>query len=775
MSAPLSIKFATDHSAAKSGMQDLAASVVSNMVKVSEAMGIGVDANGGFAAATKRVAGNIVTDMKAIGAAGLKAANDSEYSAVATIAAVSRTAAATQTGAMVQKGAYAVAGEAAKAHYNLIRTEATATAKVLASSPLFVAGTALTGVLLVVGAYQVLKAAAIAASEALEHTAKVGDDAARLGVSTTFLQTWSVQAKTLKLDVDEMRKSLDMARAAFTVKLGDGADARNESSFAARLRAHQTAGNLTPEQTARFSAARGTEAQYRVALDLMSEMTTKGRELAALDLAERIMPPALVDRIRQGVTDFDRLRKGIDDIKNPNLVLLSPDEIVRAQELQRRLDAAEATLDKAGAEFRHELALAGEGLKADAISWKELMAGGASLAVSILKQARQYVDQQEATRPAIYGVDYYREEDRPASGLAKDVGKNARTGLPSTGDKDRDDALNRLRGNLKNETLVGQAVKASNDMVAWNYKDRSNSIGGKTPSKSSSSLDQVETFINSLEKSTAALKAEVEAYSLSNAEKQEAIQLAKLNETAQQAGIKVTEEQTERVRAAAKATGELKDSLQDLAQAEQQFGDTVRHFGSELVDVLDAAMDKSKSLADVLQSIAKSELKNVLSALITGTGPLAGLLGTATKASEGGGAVGGLGGLLSGLFKGGAAAAGDGFDLGVGDDADWVGGFRANGGPVKAGRAYTVGELGQELFVPGQDGRIVPIGAGGAGGGTSPTGTMIIKLDNPTGDAQIRAMVAAGVTTAIASYDQQQDRRLPGRVDRARMRYAPRL
>jgi phage-related protein len=51
----------------------------------------------------------------------------------------------------------------------------------------------------------------------------------------------------------------------------------------------------------------------------------------------------------------------------------------------------------------------------------------------------------------------------------------------------------------------------------------------------------------------------------------------------------------------------------------------------------------------------------------------------------------GDGGVLSGIFDG----------------------FRADGGPVSAGRAYVVGERGPELFVPRGNGQIVPNGAGG--------------------------------------------------------------
>lgn len=42
----------------------------------------------------------------------------------------------------------------------------------------------------------------------------------------------------------------------------------------------------------------------------------------------------------------------------------------------------------------------------------------------------------------------------------------------------------------------------------------------------------------------------------------------------------------------------------------------------------------------------------------------------------------------------------------------FFGGFRANGGPVSAGRGYVVGERGPEMFVPGMSGSIVPAGGG---------------------------------------------------------------
>jgi hypothetical protein len=100
MSTPLTIHFATDHAAAKAGIQDLAASMVAGMVKVSDALNTGIQANGGYAASVRTLA----DDLGRIGAASVKAATDSNYSAVATATAMAQTAASTQSAAVVARG-----------------------------------------------------------------------------------------------------------------------------------------------------------------------------------------------------------------------------------------------------------------------------------------------------------------------------------------------------------------------------------------------------------------------------------------------------------------------------------------------------------------------------------------------------------------------------------------------------------------------------------------------------------------------------------------------
>ena len=59
------------------------------------------------------------------------------------------------------------------------------------------------------------------------------------------------------------------------------------------------------------------------------------------------------------------------------------------------------------------------------------------------------------------------------------------------------------------------------------------------------------------------------------------------------------------------------------------------------------------------------------------------------------------------LFGFGSSLGGD-LGLGANDLAGGLDGFAANGGPVKGGGSYIVGEKGPELFVPGSSGNIVP-------------------------------------------------------------------
>lgn len=84
-------------------------------------------------------------------------------------------------------------------------------------------------------------------------------------------------------------------------------------------------------------------------------------------------------------------------------------------------------------------------------------------------------------------------------------------------------------------------------------------------------------------------------------------------------------------------------------------------------------------------------------------------------------------------------------------------GFRAKGGPVRAGGAYTVGENGRETFVPAQNGYIIPNMENMRVGGAQPS---VVKLIVDEGSMfalrvqQISGPIAVQAASASAAYSQ---------------------
>ena len=112
----------------------------------------------------------------------------------------------------------------------------------------------------------------------------------------------------------------------------------------------------------------------------------------------------------------------------------------------------------------------------------------------------------------------------------------------------------------------------------------------------------------------------------------------------------------------------LEQQAEKMRNLYKSIGDSIQ---SGIVDALSAAVDGTKSLAEVAQGV----LKDIGRTLIQfGLNTFFNSLGS--------GGTGGAGGALSRLFK-------------------------ADGGPVAGGNPYIVGERGPELFVPGQSGQVV--------------------------------------------------------------------
>lgn len=139
----------------------------------------------------------------------------------------------------------------------------------------------------------------------------------------------------------------------------------------------------------------------------------------------------------------------------------------------------------------------------------------------------------------------------------------------------------------------------------------------------------------------------------------------------------------ESVRAMAEQLVASREKLEEVGEATKEREDDLEKFGSTGMAAFDSVANSVNGLLNALQS-----------------GDWAGILGS-------------IGGLLSEVF----GDKGDSFGSKIGGIFKAFGGMRASGGPVLAGVPYRVGEMGAEMFVPSQAGRIVPANQMNSGGG----------------------------------------------------------
>lgn len=594
------------------------------------------------------------------------------------------------------------------------------------------------------------------ANERMERTLQIAQGSRGVGVGASFFQSLTLQAKQLGVETGTLTGLLERARDAAAVKLGVGQGAKNESAIQDILGQHVKVGNIGQADKDLYDQQTTQEGRIRVILDLMDKLKDSSRQLAAEDIGRAFFGDDFDTKSRAGIALVEALRKALSGMDVAGGVrIVSDEEVERTQRMQVKiaeindiyargmkpiLDDIAAMQDKA-AEASLEWQLRVANMVAKFAEYYQMLKAAANDAMTFARSIGQYLGIVDKDKPE---GDGQSEEGAPLAIRVK-------------------------------------PRKANQDLSVARPGH------GKGGSKSEDP-DSVEAMIRALNKARDVAQAELEAVGKTVTEREKLLALARAEaaarddfERGRRASAALDDDERNRVLAAAEALGKAKAATQDLEQAERAFGDTVRHFGSELVDVLDAAIDKSKDLGQVLRSLISSEIRNLLSALLTGTGPLASLIGTAPNASAGSGAVGGALGFLVGAFKGsgdgplqgptlsGATLDQVGSSGGILDTIGKFLGFRANGGPVRAGGLYTVNEIGDEIFVPNQDGRIMPIarnGAGGFGGG---------PVDNSRNfhvDARgAQEGVADQIVAALTAYDSRLDRSLAGRVDRSRGRY----
>lgn len=228
-------------------------------------------------------------------------------------------------------------------------------------------------------------------------------------------------------------------------------------------------------------------------------------------------------------------------------------------------------------------------------------------------------------------------------------------------------------------------------------------------------------IVQSAEQRIKQMEVEADAVGLNTYEAEKLRVKQELLNEAQRAGIKVTAEQAAKMDELAERSADAAMNIEDAQRAHAALIDTMdavrftsldvlSGFSSDLRNGISLTDALNNALNRVLDTIIEIGLQNVIKDLF-------GTPGTTEAGS--------LGGLLASFF----------------------GGFKAEGGPISAGRGYVVGERGPEFIVPRQPGFVIPnhqLGIGGGGGSVSVP--IDISIDargaDPAGLARVEQQLA---------------------------------
>ena len=230
--------------------------------------------------------------------------------------------------------------------------------------------------------------------------------------------------------------------------------------------------------------------------------------------------------------------------------------------------------------------------------------------------------------------------------------------------------------------------------------------------------DPIQTYIDGLQKASAAEEAEAATLGLGNKAKAEAIDLAKAKAIADANGSAVTEKQTAEIIKYADAQVAAKAQIDAFSKSQEQAKQTADFFGQSLEGAVEKLATHSGTLKESLTGIVEALEKAAIQAAILGSGPLAGLFGTApASGATGTGAIGGLFGMgVKGMFgSSGSLASQDAAQDAAQDAEDGSGsavagggflssifglfsGFHAAGGTIPNGSWGIAGEAGPEII-----------------------------------------------------------------------------
>ncbi len=549
-------------------------------------------------------------------------------------------------------------------------------------------------------------AGALAGARAeLERFSDILEKAQASNVSTTFFQAFTQSADEAKVKVESLEKALRAVRPNITDRLGEPTNAREVLET-----------SLLPQRSTAlddFNNATDTEGRVRALTTAISDLNQAYRETGNETLAlarnrvAELFGPEFADNIRRGTIEIDKFKSNLDRLYAGGA---GAKELVPAETLQRikDLDDRVGAVDRS---IRDSLRPAFDDLAASMLSGRAAGVVFYEVLGAVIQRAAE-----------VYNV---------AKIIGSAFGSLPRRLIDPTGGAEGAtiptyDALGNVTGS---DTIYVRPSEAARPSQAGD-RDLSGPFFPQEPLRAAipqpiprpkrppppeapdtTRADQIERYIESLEKEVRVVEAEAKTFGLSNTEKARANALARIG------AEEVTPAQIRQIEALADRQTKAKESTERLRQAQEDYNSAVRVAGGAVSGFLSDIVSGGKNAEEALSNLIKRLADAALQAQLLGDGPLAGLLGTKGKD----GAVGGLiGQLLSGLKPGGAG--GSPADLFNGGAAIFAnGGIMSGAGPLPL-RTYSTGGVAtgpqlalfgegstREAFVPLPDGRSIPV------------------------------------------------------------------
>jgi hypothetical protein len=446
-----------------------------------------------------------------------------------------------------------------------------------------------------------------------------------------------------------------------------------------------TAGAFGAEKPASMSAletATTTQEKVQATLDAIKELQARGQEFAAMDLTEKLFGPELVERIRQGQSSIAQFSADLQAASEREV--LKQEQVDRALELSKQIadakqgisDAVTVTFDfseaaiaanKAWLAVLQTIQTVLEKINAANSASSDLIGTATTKMIEGLKTAgsaavdfaaKYGIIAKKAAEPEVQGPPEPYGPFQPKA-TPKQFPYNFGPGIEN---------IPKATAAAKQASQAAQEAASSYDLLIKRTEDR---------------IDELKLEAQTVGQTTDAVIKLKLAHDLERA--------------AQKDGTTVTQSMRDDWDKLGDRVAAATNNLQDAKRAFEGIRDGKRELAGDLSTFADDLVLGGQKLSDAFASLSKTLGSGSLKALLTGEGPLAGILGT--QSAEKGQIGGLLGGKLDfgGLFNSDkiADALGVGAETGLGKSiSSWL-------KETKPGGGFFSSQLGQGLAAVG--------------------------------------------------------------------------